>query len=370
MTARHTPPAQNEAFLLVAVADPVLHPEAVHVAAATTRPVVDLTEVADGDRLRRYAARAAAVLIDAEFADHIVDPPPRAPVYFCTSDRTPMDWEKALAARAEKAFILPAQSAELLTALSTLAEPQAQGQSGPGGNRGSSATIGVTASAGGAGTSTFAAALARAAGKRGAPVTLIDADPTSGGLDLLLGIEDTPGARWPDLVLTETGGIDPDDLRGALPATGDGIAVLTAARSRIDDPFRLETPMVARIVDALAGAPGWTIVDIPPGAEVPGVDAVALLVPAEVRPAAAAVRLLAGLRARKIGTHVISRRREWSGLDDSDLAKLLGVEPAASLKNIPALAKDAEISGLPARLPNPLREAAAAILTRAGGTDV
>lgn len=365
MPAQHSSPAHSEAFLLVAVADPVLHPEAVHVAAATTRPVVDLAEVGDGDQLFRYASRAAAVLVDSEHAHHLVGIDSAVPVFFLTSDRTPMDWEKALAVRACKAFILPAQSAEILTELAEIAEPSSTASTSHRHGRGIS--LAVTASAGGAGTSTFAAALARTVAKTREPVTLIDADPTSGGLDLLLGIEDAPGTRWPDLLLTDSGGIDPNDLRAALPATTDGVAVLSAARTTIDDPFRLENEMVVRIVDTLAPASGWTIVDLPPGDAPPPVDMVVLLVPAEVRPAAAATRILAGLRSQRLETFVVARRRGWAGLDDSDLAKVLGCDPLASLDNLATVAKDSEITGLPGRLPAPLRAVATAVLEHAGG---
>ena len=57
--------------------------------------------------------------------------------------------------------------------------------------------LAVVGGSGGVGASTFAAALATAA----APATLIDLDPVSGGIDVLLGIEDVPGARWSGLRL-------------------------------------------------------------------------------------------------------------------------------------------------------------------------
>ncbi|MDK6521577.1 hypothetical protein QP173_09320, partial [Aerococcus urinae] len=72
----------------------------------------------------------------------------------------------------------------------------------------------------------MAVALAREAGAD----LLVDACPYSGGLDLLTGIENKPGARWPDLA-AGTGSVDAADLVRALPTTPDGIAVLSEARS-------------------------------------------------------------------------------------------------------------------------------------------
>lgn len=360
-----------DAFVVVAVGDPVLHPEAVHVAAATTRPVVDFSDPDDGERLRRYAARAAAVLIDADFAASLPPAETGAPVYFLTSDRTPMNWEQALAVRARKAFLLPAESAELLQELADLAEPTgivgSESAARPVHRHGRAFTIAVTGAAGGAGTSVLAAAVARHLARGSQPVTLIDADPVSGGVDLLYGIEDAPGMRWPDLLLTDSGGIDPGDLRSALPTTSDRIAVLSAARSTIDDPFVLSDAAVTRIVDALAPAPGWTIVDLPAGRTLAAADLHVLLVPAEVRAAAVAVKLVAEYRSQRLDYCVLARHRGWAGLDDADLESLLGIAPLATIADSGSLNRQLEVSGLPRRLPRSLAAAADAIVERAGG---
>lgn len=356
---------RTDAFIVVAVADPVLHPEAAHAAAATTRPVVDFTDPSQGAELRRYAARSVAVLVDAEFAGELVELRHRSTVFFVTSDRTPMDWEAALRCHAEEAFILPAQSAELLTRLAGLSNPR----QAPEHSHTAATRVAVTATAGGSGASTFAAALARVGARSGhAPVTLIDADPHSGGLDLLLGIEETAGGRWPNLAFKEgsEGVVAARDLRAALPATADGIAVLSAARATIDDPFTLNSAQVSQVVSALATAPGLIVVDQPIGTELAPCDLVAVLVPTEVRAAAAGARLIHRLRATKTQHVVLTRRRSWSGLDASELARILGTEAIAELPTVGALAKHGEISGLPTRVPGALRSAAEAVLTEAG----
>lgn len=351
-----------DAFVLVAVADPVLHPEAVHVAAATTRPVIDLTDPQQTAELRRYLSRAAAVLVDAEFAAGLGDTDTHDALFFLTSDRTPMDWEMALRCHATQAFILPAQSADLLSRMSELATThRARG----GGHSAASTTIAVAGAVGGAGASTFAAALARLSPE---PVTLVDADPASGGLDLLLGIEDTPGARWPDLLLGENSGglIDAGDLRAALPTTVDHVAVLSAARTTIADPFTVSLTHLATVLSSLAGGPGVVVVDLPAASDPPACDLVAVIVPTEVRATSAAVRYLHRLRASRTSHVVLTRRRAWSGMEPADVRRVLGSDPVADVATVAALPRQAEISGLPRRLPATLRRAAAAVLAEAG----
>lgn len=85
--------------------------------------------------------------------------------------------------------------------------------------------IGVVGGRGGAGASTFAAVLAAMAGLGGRAV-LIDLDPAAGGLDVLLGLEGVPGARWSGLRL-DGGRLDATALFDGLPSWGR-VAVLSA----------------------------------------------------------------------------------------------------------------------------------------------
>lgn len=85
--------------------------------------------------------------------------------------------------------------------------------------------IGVVGGRGGAGASTFAAVLAAMAALGGRAV-LVDLDPVAGGLDVLLGVEAVPGARWSGLRL-EGGRLDASALLDGLPSWGR-VAVLSA----------------------------------------------------------------------------------------------------------------------------------------------
>ena len=377
--------AMSSTYILVAVGDPVIHPEATHVAAATGHGVVDTV---DPREITRLMSRAHAVLVDADTAGHVATLDRRPGIHFLAADPGPVDWRAALYCHAENAYVLPAQAADLLSALGHARAPgsgsghasgHASGRaSGRAADRAAQdpapaptqgTLIGVCGAAGGAGVSTLAAALARTA-VRHHPVTLIDADDRSGGLDLLLGLEDAAGARWPDLRLGE-GTVAGADLRAVLPVTSDGIAVLSTARSTLADPFRLTGDNVRPVLESLADSPGVTVVDLPAygpatGAITDACDRVVLLIPAEVRAAAAAARLAADLTRNRTAAVGVVRHRGWSGLSADDLSKITRCQILGELGHIPRLARVAELGGLPERLPGALTAAARLVLADAG----
>lgn len=87
--------------------------------------------------------------------------------------------------------------------------------------------LGVVGGCGGVGASTFASVLAAMAALGGRSV-LVDLDHVAGGVDVLLGIESVPGARWSGLRLGG-GRLHPEALVDGLPRWG-GVAVLSADR--------------------------------------------------------------------------------------------------------------------------------------------
>ncbi|WP_291314344.1 septum site-determining protein Ssd [Corynebacterium sp. UBA2622] len=338
--------------LLLAIEDPILHPEATHIAAATGRPIIE----ADGpDTLRRHFARAHAVFLDAAYADAISALPPRRGVFLLGGDLSSIDAEHARVPGAAASFVLPAQSAELLRAVGALnvTEP-------PGGGGG---VIAVVGAAGGVGASTLGASISRVAGRDLEP-TLIDAHRYSGGLDLLLGIEDEPGARWGEIVLGE-GAVDRADVRRALPATRDGIAVLTYPRTTISDPYSVDKPAVERLVTAVAGG-GLAVVDAPVALLPARCDLAVVVTPSEVRGAAAATRIVAECAASGTPAALVLRHRGWSSLTREEVEHIARAGVVAEVGDITRLSRTVETAGLPARLPRSLGRAAAAVLQEAG----
>ncbi|QGU06280.1 hypothetical protein COCCU_01600 [Corynebacterium occultum] len=341
-------PAQTP--ILVAISNPVLHPEAIHIAAATGRKIIDTTEPAE---IIRHYRRVDAVLIDADTVSGLGELPRRRHVYFLVADSGPVDWRLALGCHADNALVIPAQAAELLGALGR-EKHSAEGQG---------KVLGITGSAGGAGASTLAVALARQA-RRVGEVALIDADPRAGGLDLLLGLEDVSGARWQDLSFGE-GAIAVGELRAALPTSRDGITLLTGARATIADPYELSGSELISALESLRSGPELTVVDLPVGREVTEAavehcDRVLLLVPAEVRPVAAAAQQVARWRSRQVEVELILRHRGWSGLGVPEVENITRAEVIAELGTISRLSKQTEMQGLPENLPRPLLLAAQA----------
>ncbi|MCP1388508.1 hypothetical protein M5J20_10005 [Corynebacterium sp. TA-R-1] len=334
-------PQRRLAPIVVAVEDPLLLPEALHIAAACGRPVI---EAADPPQLARVCARACAVLADASFA-----PLSPSPTTF------------VVAASAETArpgeYVLPAQAADLLRALGAI---NSRGDAAVADN---GRVVAVVGAAGGLGASTFAASISRRAAARGA--TLVDGHRRSGGLDLLLGIEDVPGARWGEVELGD-GVIAREDIRRALPATRDDIAVLTCGRSAIPDPHAARTDDVDAVVSAVATA-GVTVLDAPLEAVPARCDLAVVLVAARLRVAAAAARVVAECAAAGIPHALVVRDDAWASLSPAELEAVAGSQVLTRLRQVRGLTSQVERSGLPERLPRPLAQAADAVLAELTG---
>lgn len=325
--------------IVVAVADPATHSEAVHLAAATGRQVID---TADAAELARHAPKAFAVLIDDTRAPDL-SPPHAANVFRVGGE---------LVDSAERVFVLPAEAADLLRAIGALAvQPTAVAARGK--------VITIVGASGGSGASTLAAALCRVT-SRGDSATLLDGHWLSGGLDLLLGIEHVPGARWGEIDFGE-GTVARTDVRRALPATADDIAVLTFPRQRVADPFRLEAAALEHVAGAVGGA-GLTVVDAP-AALIPGrSDLVVVVVVPEVRSVAAATRIVAECAAAGLPCVVVVRDSAWAALTDEEIAHTTGATVLTHLPHVRGLTRTVEKSGLPARVPRSLAACANAVL--------
>lgn len=330
----HTPTSIRP--IVVAVDHPLLHPEALHIAAATGRPVVEARDAAALERIRH---KAFALLVDATFHSTTANYQSGDNVFVVADQPDPAN---------PHAFALPAQASELLRALGSLAQrPTAPAAAG--GN-----VLAVVGACGGVGVSVLAASISSKA-RADAP-TLVDGHLRSGGADLLLGIEERPGARWGEIALGE-GTIARDDIRRALPATSDGVAVLTSARTTVADGTAITPADVETVVGALSTA-GVTVLDVPVEAVPQRCDAAVIVVPGQLRPAAAAARIAAELEARGVPHTLVMRRTGWESLTDAEVERVTGSKVIAHLPTCSGLAKTIERGGLPRRLPRPLAAAA------------
>lgn len=392
------PPPGRERFILVAVAEPAAHPEAVHVAAAAGRPLLDLLvdvedEAERAAELARHLPRAAAVILDAAAAADLDAVTARPGVFAVAADPGPAP-EVEVGGALVPGFVVPAQSPELLAALgaalrgatsapvdaagtdSTRARPgraphdgtsERDGRrrgvgnrQGPGGGDaprapraaaepGRGRVLGVAGACGGAGASTLAAACAVVAAADGT-AALVDAVANSGGLDLLTGDEDTTGLRWGDVDFTR-GEIPAGDLVEALPETREGVWLLTAGRSVLAAAAGPGPGEVVAALGVLRREAATVVVDLPPWGPMTdevsdACDLVVVLTPAEVRPTAAAARLCARLESRRTGACVLVRHRGWSSLTLDDVAGLTRARVLGELPTHRGLARRAELGGL------------------------
>jgi secretion/DNA translocation related CpaE-like protein len=156
--------------------------------------------------------------------------------------------------------------------------------------------IGMLSGCGGAGGSVLAAIVAgRAAARSPGPTFLLDCDPMGGGVDVLLGCEQTTGARWRQVRL-RGGTLDPAVLIASLP-TWQGVSFLAA-----DTAAELDPAAVGQVIDTAARV-GNVVLDIPRwpspvrSAALARCDRVVLITPAEVRAVTSSALIAAGLDA-------------------------------------------------------------------------
>ncbi|MDQ1747705.1 MAG: hypothetical protein QOD07_1968 [Frankiaceae bacterium] len=244
------------------------------VAGVTALPVADRAEAA------RAWRSATAVLVNASAHASVSGLPRRALVAVLDDAvAAEMDaWRLAVQLGAETVFGSDHDPRRLVEWLALAGEP-----GGP-----PAVVVGVAGACGGAGASTLAAALAlrRASASK---VTLVDADPAGGGLDVLLGAERVAGTRWPDLAASK-GVIAADALAGALVKV-DGVSLLSWVAREVP---ALPVEAMDAVLSAAARGSDLVVVDLPRGVDAAAehaaarTDSVVLVVPASVRAVAAA----------------------------------------------------------------------------------
>ncbi len=199
---------------LFVTADPTLLDELQRLAAAvgvTPALAPDVEAALSGWSL------APLVLVGVDLARPLsrVSPPRRAGVHVVGFGGVPDDvFRTALGLGAENVAELPQSSGWVAELMADVGD----------GVPDESVTLGVIGGSGGAGASTFAAALGQMAARSGTAV-LIDADPLGPGADRVLGLDDHEGIRW-DALCQTTGRFSGRSLREALPSR-DGLGVLT-----------------------------------------------------------------------------------------------------------------------------------------------
>lgn len=320
--------------------------------AALDRPVLPVR----GPRPAPGWARAPLLLVGADVADpdHPGHPgalrgagPAGGVVVLAAGPPATDVWRHALTVGADQVAVLPEGDAWLLDRLSDAV-------SGPPTGR----VVAVVGGRGGAGASTLAVTLALAAARRRLEPLLVDADPLGGGLDMLLGAEGVPGLRWPD-VADVHGRLPPGLVSSTCPLV-DGVRLLSWGAGPLAhrSPGSVAVPgaagpvgppeagpdAVRAVLEASVREAGVTVVDLPRVVDeaqavvLERCRTVLLVVPAEVRAAAAAARLAAVVRAQVDDVRLVVRGPAPTGLPARAVADLLGLDLGAALPAEPGLA--------------------------------
>ncbi|WP_103355246.1 septum site-determining protein Ssd [Amycolatopsis sp. CA-128772] len=340
---------------LVVAADETVLDEILRVAAVAG---CDLDRAPDLTAARGHWARAPLVVLDEETARLAPVLPRRGGVVLvCKGSPGPATWEHAFRCGIERVVSLPDDEAELAGAFADVVETPAE-EAG--------LVLGVVGGRGGAGASVFAAALALAADRDPGGALLVDCDPLGGGLDVLLGLEKTPGPRWPDVRLS--GRVSVSSLAAVLPRRkhrGGSLPVLACGKEG-------EGPAVESLSAVVSAGrrSGRTVVcDLPRtlgGAATEAVavaDLVVLVVPTEVRACMAAKQVLHHLSNLTARLGVVACGRSRAATSAARTAALLGPPLLAAMPPERGLTADVERGEFPAKPSGPLARAAAEVLT-------
>lgn len=298
-------------------------------------------------------SRAPLVVVGADVAHELalLGPPRRQGVYVASWGPPPEDlYRAALQVGAETIVELPAAAgvvADLFTDL---------GDNGPEG-----VVVGVLGGSGGAGATTFAAALARAGAATGSTV-LVDVDPLGPGADRVLGLEDVAGVRWPELAQT-SGRLGATSLREALPRSGRlGLLGWDPADTRALDPV-----VVREVLSAARRGHDLVVLDLPRSLDAVTTelatrsDLLLLVVSASVTGISAAGRVLARLSDRERLRLVVRGR----SADPDVVERALGVPVLTTMTDQRGLAEAVDLGLGPGRSGRgPLGRAVADVLAR------
>jgi secretion/DNA translocation related CpaE-like protein len=280
---------------------------------------------------RRWWTAAPVLLVGADLLPEAVPaglPRRRGLVVVTRDEPTVPMWHAALDLGADEVVRLPDDDAPLVSLLVAGSRPA----------RARATVVGVVGGCGGAGASVLAVSLALAGVRLGSATVLIDLDPRGGGLDLALGVEDVPGARWPDLAGV-TGPVPAGTVVPALP-TAQGLAVLAPARGGAAAAIPVDA--VPAVLDAVTAEASVVVLDLPradeaiTAAALARADLLLVVVTPDVRGSAAAQAMCAAVRER-CDTRAVVRRIPGADLDAQAVADWLAVPLAAEIAHDPRL---------------------------------
>jgi secretion/DNA translocation related CpaE-like protein len=318
--------------VLGVVDDPALRDDVDRVAAAVGVRVVHHS----GPPSRRDWTAAAAVVVDEAAAHRCVTGVlPRRPCVILLAGNEPAQatWEAAISLGAQHVLRLPDREHELVAVLADAGDATADGHG---------QVVSVVGGRGGAGASIFSAALAMTAGD----ALLVDVDSWGGGLDLLLGIDQQSGLRWPD-VAVENGRLSLAAVRAALPRHRT-IGVLSGTRRGGD----IAEGALLAVADAGRRGGATVVCDLPrrltdaAEAALDTADLVVVVGSCDVRSCASMSAMAPALVAINPNVGLVVRGPSPGGLRSAEVARAAGLPLLATMRPEPNLAERLERGGL------------------------
>lgn len=337
--------------VLLVAEEPAIRAEVARVAAAVGVPIVH--SAAPGPPGRRAWNAATAVILDKSAAGRCADENlPRRPGVLLLVGSEPGEdvWKAAISVGAERVLHVRDHGDELVSALSDTGDPAAGFA-----RRGVVAVIGGR---GGSGASIFSAALAICA----ADALLIDVDPWSGGIDMLVGTEQQPGLRWPDLSL-QNGRLSFAALRDALPSHR-GIYVLSTSRHGA----QIGAGPLQAVVDAGRRGGVTVVCDLPrrltaaTEAVLDAADLVVVVGQCDVRCCASIAAMAPTLTTVNPNVGLVVRGPSPGGLRAAEVAHATGLPLLTAMRAEPLVATSLERRGLQLRRRSALATAARRVL--------
>jgi secretion/DNA translocation related CpaE-like protein len=341
--------------ILAVLAESALRDEVDRVAAAVGVRAVQVSSTSPVSR-KTWSA-AAAVVLDEAAAEVCAQAglPRRVHVIVVTGGQPASStWAAAIEVGARHVLRLPAQERELVRELADASEAARSARDNDARGR----VVAVIGGRGGAGASLFAVALAQLAHD---PL-LVDLDPWSGGIDLLVGGETTPGVRWPDLAL-QGGRLNWSAVREALPRHR-GVSMLSGTRRE----YEIDARAVDAVIDAGRRGGATVVCDLPrrvsDAAEtaLDTADLVILISPCDVRACAATATMAPLLTGINPNVGLVVRGPSPGGLRAKEVAAIAAVPLLASMTPHPRLAEQLEHGGLRLRRRSALALAARRVL--------
>lgn len=328
---------------------------------------VEVARAVDGADARRWWTSSPAVLLDPPAARRCAAAglPRRDGVAIVSRDEAgPELLRLAVSMGAAEVATLPDAEPRLVGLLADAVQRPAPSER-------TGSVLSVVGGRGGAGASMLATAAAVAAARGGADVLLVDCDPLGGGLDLLVGAEQSDGLRWPELTVTD-GRVQASALHAALPRadlapSGHGaLAVLSCARTA-HGPAHTS---VSAVLDAGRRCGETVVCDLPRYptdaalAALAATDLTVLVVPADLRGCAAAARVADVLAEHTRAIEVVVRGPSPGGITADEVARSLELPLLDTMRPESGLEGSTECGHVPGTGRGALARTARAVVER------